>query len=73
MESVTEDRELVLEVHSPLGAHSYKAWSDGSTEGFPDGALVVNHVLPRQQRRAGLLRQLVLGGRLTDQEAASLL
>lgn len=73
MDSGNQDDGLLMEVHSPVGEHCFKVFESGFVEGFPAGAVVINHALTRQQRRAGLLRQLVLDGRITGQEAASLL
>jgi hypothetical protein len=36
-------RVAAFEVHTPDG-HTFKVYSDGSTEGFPDGAFVFNRI-----------------------------
>ncbi len=41
-----ESKELLFEVYAPLGQHCFKVYLDGTVEGFPDGAVVVNHALP---------------------------
>lgn len=41
-----ESKELLFEVHAPLGKHCFKVYLDGTVEGFPEGSAVVNHALP---------------------------
>lgn len=37
--------DLFFELITPEG-HKYKLWGDGTSKGFPEGTLMINHFLP---------------------------
>ena len=45
VEQLCKGDELLFELRSPDGK-AWKLYLDGRTEGFPDGALLLNHALP---------------------------
>ena len=62
----------LFEVIAPSG-HTFRIWPNGQTEGFPEGAALVNGVAPRLALTLGIVAHARNSSRITEQEAAKIL
>lgn len=62
--------ETVFEAHTPEG-HVYRVLEDGSTQGFPDGTMVVNGWMRLLNLERGLRIQAAQQRLIPDQKPAN--
>lgn len=70
--SATSSSVPLFEVVDPNG-HSFQIFSDGSAIGFPEGSVISNGVAPRLALTLGLVIRARSLGRITEEEAATIL
>ena len=63
--------ETVFEAHMPDG-NVIKVFEDGSCEGLPEGAWVVNHWMALLNYAAGLTKQALKNAVISNEQAACL-
>lgn len=54
IDATAKNMSLMYELHSPDG-HLYRLWLDGTTEGFPEGTIIINHARREIHYLQGLL------------------
>lgn len=63
----------IVELFVPATGHRYRIWADGRYEGFPDGAVISNGVLPLLQYAQCLQKKAIDHGLIAKEQAADLL
>jgi hypothetical protein len=64
--------EPIFVIYEPSGK-KYRIWGNGKIEGFQEGAVIMNGILPMMNYAYGLLKKAVDNGLITDEEAAHFL
>lgn len=61
---------LLFELRGPDG-HVWKFWSNGISEGFPDGCILTNHVYPLLAMAVSLQIKAIQNGLIPENEATN--
>ena len=72
LEEMSETRPPIFEVHERNGK-TYKIFADGNTEGFEDGAVIANGVMPWIDLAKGLAIKARDNGFISVEQAANIL